>query len=827
MQDLRLAVRALGATPAVTAIAILSLALGIGANTAIFSLVNSVILRTLPVADPQRLVILSGRRDGGVRPAFSYATFDQIRRHGQGFDGVLAYSNCCGKGTLSIGGEPLSVDRFFVSGDFFGTLGVSARIGRLLTPADDVSGGGANGPSAVISYRLWQERFGGALRVIGAPVTFERVAVTIVGVTPREFLGIEVGRPFDVILPIKTEPLILPAIAFDDTTPWLSIMLRLKPAVSVAAATAALRSVQPQIRAGSLPRRFPSLHLQEPFLLEPAAAGTSTLREQFERPLVAILVVVALVLLIACANIANLLLARGAARRHELSVRLALGASRWRLARQLFAESAVLAALGALFGILFASWATRLLVAQLSTSMTPVVLNLSLDWRVLAFTAATMVATAMTFGMAPAVHATHVVPMDALREQGRVTGEGRGPGGRWSGGLIVAQVALSLVLVVAAGLFVQTFERLAAAPLGLDRDRILLITITAPTVPATDRNVFYHRLVSATASVPGVAHAGGSLNPPIAGTLVGDIVVTDPGVVPRPDNEVVSQYTDITPGALASYGTPIRAGRDIDDRDTVAAPRVMLVNESLVRRFFPGRNLVGAPVALWFRSALSGDVLLGVRTVAGVVGDAAYRSIRAPMRPTIYVPLAQHDGPMLQTYFYIAVRASSGSPSLLMRSVAAALTAVNGDLTLTFSPMETIVDESLAQDRLVAMLSGFFGGLALLLAGLGLYGVTAYAVARRRAEIGIRMALGAQPGSVMRLVLSRVAFLVVIGVLIGIGASLWASRFVASLLYGLAPRDPVTLIGGAITLAAVAALAGWLPAYRASRIDPADVLRQS
>ena len=826
MQDLRLAVRALVSTPVVTAVAMLSLALGIGANTAIFSLVNSLILRTLPVAEPQRLVILSGRRNGDARPAFSYATFDQIRRHGQGFDRALAFSDCCEQATLRFGGEARPVDGFFVSGDFFGTLGVSALVGRVLTPVDDVPGGGPSGPAAVISYALWQERFGGAVSVIGAPVTLERVAVTIVGVTPPEFLGIEVGRPFDLILPIKTEPLILPSIAFDDNVSWLNIMLRMKPGTSLASATAALRTVQPQIRAGSLPKQFPSTFLQEPFVLEPAGAGTSKLREQFERPLVAILVVVALVLLIACANIANLLLARGAARRHELSVRLALGASRWRLARQLLAESAVLVVIGALLGLLFASWATRLLVAQLSTSMTPIGLNLSLDWRVLAFTAVTMMVTALVFGLVPALRATRVAPMAALKEHGRMAGEGRGLGGGWSGGLIVGQVALSLLLVVAAGLFVRTFERLAAAPLGVDRDRVLLITITAPTVPAADRNLFYHRLVKAAASVPGVAHAGGSLNPPIAGTLVGDIVVTEPGVVPPPDAEVVSQYTDITPGALASYGTPIRAGRDIDDRDTNTAPRVMLVNQAFVRRFFPGRNLVGVPLALTFRTGQWGDVPLGSRTVVGVTGDAVYRSIRSPMRPTIYVPMAQRgNDPILQTYFYIAVRSASGSPALLTRSVTAALTAVNRDLTLSLRPLTTLVDESLAQDRLVAMLSGFFGVLALLLAGLGLYGVTSYAVARRRTEIGIRMALGAPPAGVVRLVLARVALLVGAGVIVGGGASLWASTFIASLLYGLAPRDPVTLIGAAIALAVVAAVAGWLPAYHASRIDPAEVLR--
>jgi putative ABC transport system permease protein len=295
----------------------------------------------------------------------------------------------------------------------------------------------------------------------------------------------------------------------------------------------------------------------------------------------------------------------------------------------------------------------------------------------------------------------------------------------------------------------------------------------------------------------------------------------------RARHRAVSQSMDITPDALASYGTPILAGRDFDDRDTETTPNVMLVNEAFVRRFLPGRNPIGVPRALTFRNGSSGDIPLGTWTIVGVVGDAAYRSIRTPMRPTIYTPLAQRTEPLLFTYFYIALRSSSAAPALLAHGVAAALKAVNPEIAMTFRPMTTVVDESLAQDRLVAVLASFFGVLALLLAGLGLYGVTAYAVARRRGEIGIRMALGAQAAGVVRLVLSRVAVLVGVGVVIGVGASLWASRFVASLLYGLAPHDPATFVGAAFMLAAVAVLAAWIPACRASRIDPAEVLREA
>ena len=824
MLDLRLGIRALRATPVVTAVAVLSLVLGIGANTAIFSLVNGLLLRPLPVKDPHRLVMVSTGSE--MTTQFGYATFEQIRRHGEAFDGALAWS-LGGKSMLTYGDATETVEHHFVSGDYFSTLGVRPLLGRSITVADDVDGGGPDGPVIVISYGLWQRRFGGAASVVGAKVIVDRSPATIVGVAPSDFFGPVVGSGFDIAVPIKVQPLVQPATPLTDEMTWLTIMLRMKPGQSVNAATAALRAVEPQIRAGALPKDIQEARsfLKEPFTLSPVGGGLSPLRNRFERPLMMIFVVVALVLVIACANIANLLLARGTARRHELSVRVALGASRWDLTRQLLTESIVLASIGAVAGVVFGGWASRAIVSQLSTSATPVVLDPSLDWRVLTFTAATTIATAVLFGAAPALRATRVHPIEALKEQGRsAAGE---TGGHLSGALIVAQVALSLVLVMVAGLFVATFERLAHAPLELDRDRVLVVTLTAPTIPGTGRNGFYHRLVRAVASLPGIAAAGGSVNPPIVGALTGDFVVSEPGTEPPPDAERISQSNGVTPGWFAAYGTPIKAGRDFDGHDTLATQPVMVVNEAFVRRFLPGQSPIGKPIALTFRLAPGGDFPLGTKTIVGVVGDAVYRAIREPLRPTIYLPLAQRDDPILFTNFFITLRASAGPPMLLTRSVSAALTAMNRDLTLAFRPLATQVDESLAQDRLVATLSGFFGGLALLLAAVGLYGVTSYAVARRRTEIGIRAALGAAPSDIIRLVLKRAALLVAIGVVVGVGLGLWASTFVASLLYGLHPRDPQTLTGAAVILAAVGALAGWLPAWRASRIDPANVLRDS
>jgi putative ABC transport system permease protein len=850
MQDLRVAVRVLRAAPIVTGIAILSLALGIGANTAIFSLVNSLLLRTLPVPEPERLVIMTTDASAGRRntDAWNYGLWEEIRRRApQMFDGAVAWSATGTQDRLNLstaGGEVQPVDSAYVSGDFFTTLGVPAFLGRTFTSADDVRGGGPDGPVAVISYGMWQRRFGGNASVIGTSIVIERIPFTIIGVTPPEFFGAEVGRTFDVALPLHANQLIRGKDSdIDRGSVWLYIMVRLKPGQSAEAATSLLRSVQPQIREAIVPATLPpeaqdpalrqladQMFLKNPFTLVPASLGTSQLRRRYERPLLATLVIVGLVLLIACGNIANLLLARAAARRHELSVRLALGATRWRLVRLLLVEALVLAGIGALAGLVFARWAGPMLVAQLSTPVTRVTLDLSLDWRVLAFTVAVTAATAVLFGTAPAFRARRIAPIDALKEQGRgALGDGRT---HLSGSLVVAQVALSMVLIVAAGLLVRTFERLATLPLGFDSDRVLIVNVDvsrAPIDPA-NRIPFFHQLVAAVAAVPGVARAGGSMNTPVGGSA--SLAFLDlPGAPPaQPEpgpapfwNSRMALLTEITPGWLATYGTAIRAGRDIHDKDVQGALPVALVNDAYVRKFLRGRNPIGETVTF---------VEAPPRTIVGVVSDAVYWSVRDGVRPTVYIPLAQRDAGGPTAAVTISVRSSAGSPAPsnvegLAPRVAAALTAVDRNLTFTFRPLQDRVDASLTQERLVALVTGFFGSLALLLAGLGLYGVTSYAVTRRRGEISIRMALGAEPTSVVRLVLVRVFALVALGVIIGTVVSWWSSQYIASLLYDLQPRDAVTLVSAAVALTAVGAIAGWLPAYRASRIDPAQVLRDS
>jgi predicted permease len=820
MPDVRDALRALRATPVISAVAVLSLALGIGANTAIFSIVNTLSLRSLPVRDPQRLVLLEGRR------SWTNPIWEQIRdRQDRLFDSAFAWTDT--RFNLSASGGTRFVNGIWASGRFFDVLGVRALLGRTFTPADDVRGGGAHGPVAVISYAFWQRHFGATADVVGRSLVLDLTTFTIIGVTPPGFFGPSVGRAFDVAIPLGTEPLLRPGGSALDQRSfwWLKIMARLKPGQTAAQATAALRGVQPQIREATLPPNWRpealKRYLADAFTLAPAATGWSRLREEYARPLRAVMVVVALVLLIACANIANLLLARATARRHELSVRLALGASRWRLARQLLSESLLLSGIGAGLGLGFAAWGSALLVRQLSTGGNDVFLDLSLDWRVLGFTAAVAVGTAILFGTVPALRAARVEPNEAIKEQGRgVAGERRTGFG---GALVVGQVALSLVLVVAAGLFVRTFSALSHLDLGFDRDNVLVVDVGSSQIdlkPAGQAALF-DRLLRSVAAVPGVAHASLSVITPASGAMWNGVVDV-PGAPAMTEEERTVCLNFVTPDWFATYGTPILAGRAFDDHDRDGSRPVAIVNEAFARRFLDGASPIGRTVR---RRGQPGRAMPS-REIVGLARDAVYTFPRDPIPPTMYLPLAQPGEDGRTPWVALSVRSAGGSPARLAGSVVAAMAGVDRHLALTVRLLADQVSESLLQERLVAMISGFFGALALLLAGIGLYGVTAYAVSRRRAEIGIRLALGAQPGGVIRLVLRRVALLVGAGVVVGGVASLWAARFAGSLLYGLQPRDPVTLAAAAAVLAGVGALAGWLPARRASRIDPARALRE-
>ena len=817
VQDLRYGLRILRRSPAFALVAIGSLALGIGANSAIFSLVDRVLLKSLPVRDPARLVQLD---DG----SWTNPIWEQLRdRQAEWCDGAMAWSDL--RFDLSHGGAMEPAEGMWTSGSFFDVLGVPAVLGRTYTTEDDQRNGGPDGPVAVISYAFWQRRFGGDAGVIGRSITLDRVPFTIIGVTPPSFLGPSPGRSYDVAVPLGTQAIVRGTRHWlDARSTWtLEIIARLKPGQTPEQATAALRAIQPQVRAATLPQNWPEAeqirYLSGGLTVVSAAAGTAGFRNRYQQPLWIIMAVVVLVLLIACANIANLMLARAAGRRHELTMRLALGASRFRIARQLLAESLLLALFGAVLGLAFARWGSGLIVRQLSTPRSDVVLDLTLDWRIVAFTAAVAVATALLFGIAPALRVRRVDPLTALKEQARtLVGDGR----RLFGApLLVVQVAFTLVLVIAAGLFMRTFGTLATLDLGLDSDAVLVVDVdvTRSRVAPEARLALFERVRAAAAAVPGVAGAGLSLITPVSGSgWNGPIELPD-----RPNTPVrerMSFYNSTTPGWFSTMGTTLRAGRDFTARDTAGAPRVGIANETFVKRYLKG-NPVGQVVR--YETGPSGISQL---EIVGVVEDAVYRSVRDPVPPVVHFPLLQAQAENESARLSLSVRAASGSPALLTRSIADAVSSVDREISMTFRPLASYVDGALVRERLLAMLSGFFGGLALLLASIGLYGMTAYSVSRRRAEIGIRMALGAPASRVVGMVLKTIAVPVGLGLLAGAGLSYWAARYVGTLLYGLDARDPTTFIAAALFLAAVGLLAAWLPARRAAAIDPARVLHE-
>ncbi len=811
--DVRLALRMVRRSPGFTATIALTLALGIGANAAIFGVINSLLLRPLPVSDPHRLVTISSdaaiaRGQAGV--PWSFAMWKELQPHASLFGGAFAWTPA--RFDLAQRGERQPVAGIFASGRYFETLGVAAIRGRTFTPADDQPGGGPDGPVAIISYSLWHRRFAGADSVIGAPLVVDGGTVTIIGVTAPEFRGLDVGSAFDVAMPLETEPLIRGSRSGLRTSRLL-VMLRLKPGQSLDAATATLRGLQSQL--GSTAARN-----SEPFTLAPAATGASLpvrgpngLRQSYSRPLLTVLMVALLVLLIACVNIANLLLARATARRYELAVRLALGATRRRIARQLLIESVTFAVLGALGGLAIAQWSGQALVTQLSTPVQQIALDLSFDWRVMVFTAAVALATTGIFGTVPAFRATRIAPLDVLklRAQGTMSSAAGKRGlATVSSSLVIFQIALSLALVVAAALLVRSFAKISSVPLGFDPERVLVVNVDTERVRAdsADRMRLFDRILDAVRGVRGVAHAGGSIWTPVDGGMR------------MGDSQDRIAFNFITPGWFAAYGTPLRVGRDFAVRDTAGSPPVAIVNEAFVRAFMPGTSPVGATIP-YPRSRP--EVL---RTVVGVVDDAVFESQREGIQPMVYLPVAQSGGgPSGLTAISLGVRPVMGAPVQLAPGVRAALRGIDPDVSFSFALLEDHVQASVRQERLVAVLSGFFGALALIIAALGLYGVTAYTVNRRVTEIGIRRALGAQRAHVLSLVLGQSLTLTGLGIGLGLAVAAAVTRSLRGLLFGLTPLDSRTFIGVAALFAIVATLAAVLPAHRATRVDPLVALR--
>ena len=814
-QDIKIAIRGLRKNPVFTFVAIATLALGIGANTALFSIFNGLILRPLPVRDPGRLALLL---DG----SWSYPVWSEIKsRENDLFDGAFAWAN--ETFDLSRGGQSAFVDGAHVSGRFFEVLGVSAVRGRVLTPADD-AGGVADGPAAVISYRFWRSHFAGAEDVIGREITLQRRSFTVVGVLPPGFFGVDVGRMTDVMLPFAAEPLIrgeeslLPEVAAS----WLNIMVRRKEGQSLEQANTALRGVQPQIRTATMngiSAGRVSRYLTRPLTMVDAATGRSPLRGEFETPLMVMVAAVGVLLLVACTNIASLLVARVLARHRELSVRLALGSSRGRLARLLFTESLIVAMSGAALALLFAQWSGTLLVSQLSTWEGDVSIELALDWRVLGFSVLLACASAIVAGVAPALGLRSVAAGEALKDAGRGLAGDRRFAVR--GTLVVAQIALSLMLVTAAGLFLRSFASLNQLPLGFVPEPLLIaeVNLQASDAPINERGARAERLRAAAAAVPGVRSASLSRVQLLTGGGWGaNRVAVDDQAMPVEDLSANRLWRNATtPGWFETMGTPLVTGRDFSDADRSGAPLVAIVNQAFVRRYQLGPQPIGHIV----RIGLSN----GERRyeIVGLAGDSAYTDPRDGMMATLYVPLAQIE-PLGETVI-LTVNADRGRRAVVERDVAAALARTEPAIAFVFRTFDQFIDARVTQERLIAMLSSFFGALALLLAGIGLYGIVAQAVRARQTEIGLRLALGAQPGGIIRLVFRRVGIVVAVGLAIGFAGSFWAARFVKTLLFQVDARDPATFAAAAGVLVAAGLLAAWLPARRAARLDPAIVLR--
>ena len=826
VNDLRYGVRALRGDPAFALAAVGSLALGIGANTAIFSVLNAVMLRALPVEDPQRLVELQSRFNGELRDDYTNPIWEQVRDHQQAFSGALAYAS--NRFDLAKGGESHFADAILVSGDFFRVLGVPAIRGRLLTPRDDRHGCGPDGPVAVISYGFWKGHFGGDPEIVGKVVTVDRHPFQITGITAPWFTGLEPDHGYDFAIPIGCE-----AVIHTDRSAlgerswwWLRMVGRLQSGETMQQAQTRMNAIAPELFRATVPPNW-SADMQKSyqgttFSLQPAVTGFSETRDRYRTALYTLMGVVGLVLLIACANVANLLLARSAARQREISVRLAVGAGRNRIIRQHLTESILLSMLSAGCGLLFAVWGSRLLVRLLSTTNSEVQLDVTPDFHVLIFTTAVAVLTAFLFGLVPALRASSIHPNQALKENARGTVSG---GSRFHPGkaLVTVQVALSLVLLVAAGLFLGSFRNLLATDVGFNTHNVLLVSVSVSQakVPGAQRLALFARVLERIREIPGVRSASNSAMTPIYNWFWNEYVYPE-GYTPKKEDDALVYFNRTSPGYFQTLQIPMRAGRDFSDRDNLAAPKVMIISESTAREFFGSANPLGKRMSMDAPHLQHGNKQDRYEVI-GVVKDIKYGRIDEPPHKTGYLPFAQDPEPGPERQFEIRSNVPLAS---LTAAVRAAITAASAEVSIAFRSFDAQVNDSLLQPRLIALLSSFFGALAVLLAMVGLYGLTSYGVARRRGEIGIRIALGAQRGAVVWMVLRDVALTIVLGIAIGIILSRLAGGLVAKLLFGLQPTDPATLVLCAIVLALVAITAGYLPARRASRLDPVAALRE-
>src|SRR5262245_18803870 len=829
-RDLKYGARLLRLNPSFAIVAILSLALGVGANTAIFQLLDAVRLRTLPVKDPRQLVEIrigetpNGRTGAftGRRPMLTNPLWEKVRDQQEAFSSALAWATVAFN--LRTGGEARYAQGLWVSGDFFKTLDVPALAGRVLTSADDFRGCAA--PPAVISYGFWQREYGGN-PAVGRSIVLDGHNYDIVGITPASFFGVEVGRTFDVAVPLCAEVLSRGARSgLDKPDTWfLAAFGRLKPAWTMDRASAQLAAISPGMFKETLPPRYRAEDTKNYLAFKLGAfsadTGVSNLRRNYETPLWLLLATTGLVLLIACANLANLMLARATAREREVAVRLAIGASRGRIVRQMLAESLLIAAIGAALGAVLAQWLSRFLVDFLTSDNNRIFVELTIDWRIFAFTTALAAVTCLLFGLMPAIRATSTAPGVAMKAGSRGSTDTRERFGLRRA-LVVLQVAVSLVLVVGALLFVRSLRNLMTLDAGFSQDDILVanLDLRRSGIPVEQLPALFEDVTNRIGGLPGVQSAAQASIVPVSGSgWNNNIVIKGKRYTAR---EEIVNFNSVSAGFFRTMGTAILTGRDFDNRaDTSSSPKVAIVNESFSRKFFPGAS----PIGQTFQIDEAPGKPHPLFQIVGIVQDTKYSNLREPFGPIGFLAASQEDPADATPSLQVVVRAAAPLTTITPQ-ISALVTQVNPSIVVQFQTMQTQVRDSLRRERLMATLSGFFGALAGLIATIGLYGVMSYMVARRRNEIGIRMALGADRRDVVRMVMREAGLLLAAGLVAGGVLAVLAARTASTLLFGLQPGDPATLVMSAIALAGVAMLASYLPALRASRLEPTEALRE-
>jgi predicted permease len=830
LADVRYAARRLRKTPGFTVIALLTLALGIGANTGIFTLLDAVVLKSLPVPHPEQIFILKQSDHTADKSRFPYLFFDRVQRQLPAMAAIAAMSWPDDFYVSTANEQPVATQGQLVSGNYFDVFETYPVLGRLLTPNDDRKIGGS--PVAVISYGYWQRHFGADPAVIGRRLDVNHVPLTIVGVAPPGFFGARAGTAPAFWMPLTLQSIVeyhdhYSDFGADSLKPWIPqanlSWLLLVARVKAPEAMPQLMTVLNQRYKGILELLLPHLSgpaqrrgmLRVHLTLEPGQRGFANLRQQFEQPLLLLMAMAAIVLLIACANIANLLLARASARRHALAVQLSIGAGRGRLIQQMLTECMLLSMGGGVLGIAVAYWCTRVLPHWAAGGATAIPLNLTPDARVLAFSVLLAVATGALFGLTPALESASVDPASVLKTGGQST-QGGGPRARWSArkALVAAQVALSLLLLVGAGMFVKTLENYSQLDPGFDRNHLLNVQIDTHLVnyQTSEFPALYQRLMDRMDAIPGVRAASITTCSLVAGCYdSSDVVLSDGG---REIGQVNAQVNAVSPNYFTTTGIQLLRGRGFAATDDASSPKVAIVNQTFARRYAGGRN----PLGLEFRYA---DNQPAPFQIVGVVSDARVNDIREAAPPLIYFPIAQYIG----NIDGLEVR-TAADPHWVAAQARQAVADVDPRIPVVdVSPLNEEVRDNLAQPRLIARLTAIFGVLALALACLGLYGVMSYATQRRTSEIGVRLALGSARSSVLWLVIRETLLLAGTGAVAGLVLALAGMRLVTSFLFGLSPEDPSIIAMATTLLLLAAAIAGLVPAWRAAQIEPARALR--